>query len=348
MSSPQPTGDTNLQLLDCTRRLARMARDEDLGPGDVTTALMSDAGEAAFHLVAKQACVVAGCAVAQTVLDVYGDDLRIDWCDGVTDGVRIDLPQQPIESPPQRTASRPHTLAVVRGPVTTVLSAERVLLNFLQRLCGVATLTRAYVDAVAGTAARIMDTRKTTPGWRALEKYAVRCGGGTNHRSGLYDAVMIKDNHLAPHAANRIAAAVFEMLNRATVMPQRDTTDGVAVANVETRSTPPADPTRCADPAPSVRPAFIEVEVDTPEQFAQMLDVVGVDIILLDNFSVAQLAGAVKLRTTRGLTDRVKLEASGGVNLDTVAAIARTGVDRISVGAITHSAAAVDLSLERI
>lgn len=298
--------DQRSRLLDQVRRLAEMARDEDLGPGDATASLMGDCGEDDFHLVAKQPCVVAGREIAQTVLDAYGGGLRITWCDGIDDGVAITNP--------------PQNLAILDGPVNTMLSAERVLLNFLQRLSGIAGLTRQYVDAVAATSAQIMDTRKTTPGWRALEKYAVRCGGAKNHRTGLFDAVLIKDNHLVGASKDRFAAAVFEMLNRL-----------------------PRDCVEICAPAPS----FVEVEVDTIDQFQQLLDVVGIDVILLDNFSVDQLRNAVQMRAARGLADRIKLEASGGVNLNTVAAIAATGVDRISVGAITHSATAVDLSLDR-
>jgi len=306
MTRIELTNDERSRLLAHTQLLAEMARNEDLGPGDITASLMADPGEGDFHLVARQQCVVAGCAIAETILDAYGGGLRITWCDGVTDGVRIDHP--------------PCNLAILDGPVTTMLSAERVLLNFLQRLSGVATLTRNYADAVAGTSARIMDTRKTTPGWRALEKYAVRCGGGVNHRNGLYDAILIKDNHLAATPRDRFAATVFDMLNR---IPHGGDENG----------------------APA--PAFIEVEVDTLDQFKQTLDVVGVDVILLDNFKLDQLKEAVSIRASRGLADRIKLEASGGVNLETVATIATTGVDRISVGAITHSATAVDLALDR-
>lgn len=306
MTRIELTDDERSRLLAHTKLLAEMARKEDLGPGDITASLMDDPGEGDFHLVARRQCVVAGCAIAETILDAYGGGLRITWCDGISDGARID--------------ESPRNLAILDGPVTTMLSAERVLLNFLQRLSGIATLTRKYVDAVVGTSAQIMDTRKTTPGWRALEKYAVRCGGGVNHRIGLYDAILIKDNHLAAAPKERFAATVFDMLNR---IPQGRDDNG----------------------APA--PAFVEVEVDTLEQFKQVLDVVGVDVILLDNFGVDQLAKAVAIRASRGLSDRIKLEASGGVNLQTVAAIAATGVDRISVGAITHSATAVDLALDR-
>jgi nicotinate-nucleotide pyrophosphorylase (carboxylating) len=197
-----------------------------------------------------------------------------------------------------------------------VLTVERTLLNFLQRLCGVATRTRAFVDAVAGTGAQILDTRKTIPGWRVLDKYAVRCGGGRNHRIGLFDAILIKDNHLAAFAPNRVAAGVHELLNRAAAL------------------NPP--------------PKFVEVEVDTLDQAEQLFDVVGIDIILCDNFSLADLRRAVELRDARNLRGKVRLEASGGVDLSSVRAIAETGVDCISVGGLTHSTPALDLALDHI
>jgi nicotinate-nucleotide pyrophosphorylase (carboxylating) len=197
----------------------------------------------------------------------------------------------------------------VRGPARAILSAERVALNFVQRLSGIATLTRKFVDAVAGTKAKIIDTRKTTPGWRQLEKYAVVCGGGTNHRFGLFDMVLIKDNHLAAlknERPNAIAAAV----ERARLV------------------------------YPTLR---VEVEADTLEQVRQALDA-RADIILLDNMSIEDLRAAVKM--AKPVEDTVKFEASGGVNLSTVRGIAETGVDFISVGAITHSARAVDIGLD--
>ena len=283
--------------------LIAMARREDMGGGDVSSALLADPRQAAtFHLAAKQRGVFAGRAIAPAVLAVYDQSLKIEWTPLGVDG--------------QIIGALPAHLATVLGPLGTMLSAERVLLNFLQRLSGVATLTRRYVEAVAGTSASIYDTRKTIPGWRSLEKYAVRCGGGINHRQGLYDAVLIKDNHLAGIEPERLAAAVFEMLNR--------------------RSTG----------AP--KPSFVEVEADTLAQAEQLLKVVGIDVILLDNFPPDALREAVALRDRAGLRGKVALEASGGVNLGTIRAIAETGVERISVGAITHSAAALDLSMERV
>jgi nicotinate-nucleotide pyrophosphorylase (carboxylating) len=209
-------------------------------------------------------------------------------------------------------------LATLAGPARSLLTTERVLLNLLSRLSGIATLTRRYVDAVAGLPVRIYDTRKTTPGWRRLEKYAVRQGGGWNHRSGLFDAVLIKDNHLA------VAAAAGSNLSPAE-----------AVRQVR-RSLDTAGPTTAAS-------KILEVEVDTLEQLSQVLPN-GPDIVLLDNMTLAQLRQAVALRNSAA--PGVALEASGGVNLSTVGEIARTGVDRISVGALTHSAVALDIGLD--
>jgi nicotinate-nucleotide pyrophosphorylase (carboxylating) len=195
------------------------------------------------------------------------------------------------------------------------LTAERLVLNLLGRLCGIATLTQRFVACVAGTRARIYDTRKTTPGWRRLEKYAVRCGGGTNHRTGLFDAVLIKDNHLAQAAHQGISAA-----------------DAVRRAR---RFLAACGPSRTAD--------IVEVEVDTLEQLDAVLPQQP-DIILLDNMSCAQLREAVRRRDASGVA--VELEASGGVRLSTVREIAETGIERISVGALTHSATTLDVGLD--
>jgi len=197
-------------------------------------------------------------------------------------------------------------LLEVSGPARAILGAERVALNFIQRLSGVATLTARFVQAVRGTGARIIDTRKTTPGWRRFEKYAVTCGGGTNHRAGLYDMVLIKDNHLA------------------ALRHEKPNAIAVAVA-------------RSRKKFPKLK---VEVEADNLAQVAQAVEAAA-DIILLDNMDLKRLRTAVKI--VRG---RAKLEASGGVNLKTVRAIARTGVNFISVGAITHSAPAVDIGLD--
>jgi nicotinate-nucleotide pyrophosphorylase (carboxylating) len=283
-------------------RLAELAREEDLGDrGDITSELIAESGAGTFHLVARQPGVFAGREIAADVLNVFGQGIDVAWTENGRDGAAI--------------TETPVPLAVLHGPLRDILSAERTLLNFLQRLCGIATATRRYVDAIAGTAAKIYDTRKTVPGWRVLEKYAVRCGGGHNHRMGLYDAILLKDNHLTGIPPDRIASAVFEMLN------------------VAESQTP--------------RPAFVEVEADTPAQVEQLLTVVGIDVILLDNFSLENVRAAIALRDGLNLRGKVQLEVSGGVTLETVRAIAETGVERISVGAITHSAPALDLTLER-
>lgn len=285
------------------RSLIELSVREDLGSGDRSTALLPNAEEPAiFRLIIKQPGVFAGREIADGILAAYNPALRIEWLDHGVDGTSI------VEVPTD--------LATVHGPLGAILSAERVLLNFLQRLCGIATLTRRYVDAVDDTAAKILDTRKTTPGWRLLEKYAVRCGGGQNHRMGLYDGVLIKDNHLAGIGPDRLPGAVFEMLNQLA--------------------------------AEGERPALVEVEADTLVQVNALLSVVGIDVILLDNFTPAQQEEAVALRDGLGLGGRVALEASGGITLETVRAVAETGVERISVGALTHSAVALDLSMERV
>jgi len=287
----------------CAARLAELARLEDLGPGDVTGRLLPG-GErrAEFRLIARQPMALAGRAVADDILRAYDTSLMITWNHDAGDGTRV--------------VASPRELATVSGPLHALLAAERVLLNFLQRLSGIATLTRRFVDAVEGTGARILDTRKTTPGWRALEKYAVRCGGGFNHRMGLYDAILIKDNHLAGVPVERLAGFVFDLLNR------------------------PAER--------NPKPGLVEVEADTLEQVERLISVVGIDVILLDNFPIDGLRQAVALRDELCPDRRVALEASGGITLETVRAVAETGVERVSVGALTHSATAVDLALDRI
>ena len=290
--------DTQNDLKACALVLARLARAEDLGSGDVTSVLLHDTDTGTYRLVARQPGVFAGRAVAETVLGVYDERIELRW--SVRDGAAIDCESG--------------ELASLSGASRTILEAERVLLNFLQRLCGVATLTSHYVEAVAGTATRIFDTRKTIPGWRVLDKYAVRCGGGRNHRMGLHDAILIKDNHLAGIPIPQLARRVFDMLNAAsTLEPQ---------------------------------PSFVEVEADSLAQFAELLKVVGIDVVLLDNFSLEDLRHAVALRDDANLKGKLELEASGGITLETVRDVADTGVERISVGQITHSAPALDLALD--
>ncbi|MCB9849715.1 MAG: carboxylating nicotinate-nucleotide diphosphorylase [Phycisphaerales bacterium] len=295
----------NDALTNQVRRLAEMAREEDVGRGDITAGLLggsADGGAGEFHLVGREAGVFAGRDVAPIVLDVFGGGIELAWTEAGRDGAQISEP--------------PTVLATLTGSVQSILTVERTFLNFLQRTSGIATHTRRFVDAVAGTNAEILDTRKTTPGWRHIEKYAVSCGGGRNHRMGLHDAILIKDNHLAGYPPERIAVAVYEMLNHAGEI------------------NPP--------------PTFVEVEADTLAQAEQLFDVIGIDVILLDNFPLEDLRRAVELRDARKLRDKVKLEASGGITLDTVRAVAETGVDYISAGAITHSAIVLDLAFDRI
>jgi nicotinate-nucleotide pyrophosphorylase (carboxylating) len=276
------------------RRLVEMALAEDLGSaGDITSQAVIPAdfqGEAVF--VARAPGIVAGLPVAALV--VRSVDARLLFQPHVTDGAEV----------------KPGTpLATIRGPMRSILAVERTALNFLQRLSGIATLTRKYVQAVAGLKAQILDTRKTTPGWRLLEKYAVRCGGGHNHRLGLFDGILIKDNHLA--ALKSQGTTLQDSLQ--------------AALRQAGRAVP------------------VEIEVDDLDQFASAL-ACNPEIILLDNFELDKLRLAVRLRNEA--QSRTLLEASGGVNLSTVRAIAETGVDRISVGALTHSAVALDIALD--
>ncbi|MGC1380562.1 MAG: carboxylating nicotinate-nucleotide diphosphorylase [Candidatus Baltobacteraceae bacterium] len=267
--------------------IVRAALLEDAGRGgDITTEAIVDAERAATaRIVARDGGIVAGTAIAGLAFTMLDPDATYDA--RINDGRRVESGQ---------------TVAVIRGRARAIFTAERTALNLLCRLSGIATATRALVDLVAGTRARIADTRKTTPGLRALERYAVRCGGGVNHRFGLDDAVLIKDNHLA--LAGSIGAAVAAVRARAGHMVK------------------------------------VEVEVDTLEQLREAL-AEPIDAVLLDNMTPETLAQAVVLAGGRVLT-----EASGGVSVGNVAAIARTGVDVISVGRLTHSAPALDLGLD--
>jgi len=301
----QITWDQSLQ--DDLRELLRLAIREDCGSGDRTTAALVPqdlVGRAA--VVARQQGVLAGSGGAAVALGQI--DARLHWLPEKEDGNSVQAGDR---------------LATIEGPAASLLTAERLVLNLLGRMSGIATLTRAYVDAVAGTKVRIFDTRKTTPGWRRLEKYAVRCGGGWNHRTGLFDAVLIKDNHLALGMA--------------------------ASGEVAARYTP-AEAVRRARrflhahaPQPAQSPMIIEVEVDSIAQLDEVLPAEP-DIVLLDNMSPAELRRAVARRDA--VRPQVQLEASGGVNLGTVRDVAATGVDRISVGALTHSAPCLDLGLD--
>jgi nicotinate-nucleotide pyrophosphorylase (carboxylating) len=260
---------------------------EDWGTQDWTSAAVPDRTMSG-RVLAKAPLVLAGLGVAREVFLEVDPGLQVELLARDGDGVE-----------------RGRAVLAMRGSSRAILSAERVMLNLLQRLCGTATLTRAFVDQVAGTGARILDTRKTTPGLKLLEKYAVRCGGGFNHRLTLGDGILLKENHLA--AAGGIAPAV-EAARRT---------------------------------APNL--VRVEVEVETLDQLREAMGIPGVDGVLLDNMDVETLARAVDLRAQAG--SRVFLEASGNLTLDRAREVALAGVDFLSVGALTHSAPAADLSL---
>jgi nicotinate-nucleotide pyrophosphorylase (carboxylating) len=272
------------------RHAVQLALAEDVGTGDVTTlATVPDSAVARATMKARETLMPAGLGFAVAAFRELSPKIKITEI--AVDGHAVQAGQD---------------LLRVEGSARAILTAERVALNFTQRLSGVATITAQFVAAVQGTRARILDTRKTTPGWRRFEKYAVTCGGGQNLRIGLYDMVLIKDNHLAAlrhELPNAIAVAVR----------------------------------RARERYPNLK---VEVEADTLEQVEQGA-AAGADIILLDNMDLAQLRSAVKM-----VGGRAQTEASGGVNLSTVRGIAETGVDLISIGALTHSARAVDIGLD--
>ncbi len=272
------------------RRAVRAALAEDLGSGDATTLATVPATARSVALMrAREPLTAAGIQFAEIAFRELSPQIKI----------------QKLARDGQKVAAG-KTLLKISGSSRAILSAERVALNFVQRLSGVATATATFANEIKGFRAKILDTRKTTPGWRRFEKYAVKCGGGKNHRIGLFDLILIKDNHLVAlrnEKPNAVAAAIL----------------------------------RARKKFPKLK---VEVEADTLTQVAQAADA-GADIILLDNMTTTQLRQAVKI-----VCGHAKTEASGGVNLKTVRAIASTGVDFISVGAITHSARAVDIGLD--
>ena len=271
-----------------SRVLIVQALEEDLGPDrfDATTMALASEAQGTAQLRTREPCRVAGVELAREVFHHVDEQVAVE-----------------IVLPDGSDAQPGDTLLTVSGTVTSILTAERTALNFLQRLCGVATLTRRFVEAANQPEVALLDTRKTTPGWRALEKAAVRSGGGTNHRMGLYDAIMIKDNHVALWGGGTIADAVCTARAR----------------------------------FPELK---IEVEVDTLEQLEAVLPAEP-DWVLLDNMTPETLQEAVKL-----CDGRCQTEASGGITLETIGAIAATGVDAVSVGALTHAAVAIDLGLD--
>ncbi len=272
--------------MDQVGEIVRTALAEDIGSGDITTAAIVDsAQQGRAVIVAKEEGIIAGLPVVREAFLALDSTIRFNA--EIDDGNRV----------------TPNTrVATIAGPVAPILTAERTALNFLMRISGIATLTARFVEAIAGTRAKILDTRKTAPGLRLLDKYAVRMGGGQNHRFGLYDAILIKENHIS--AAGSITAAVERMKSD-------------------------ADPAR-----------KIEVEARSLEEVKEAL-AAGAEMILLDNMELAAMAESVKLTSGRAIC-----EASGGVTLENVRAVAETGVDFISIGLLTHSAAALDFSLE--
>ena len=281
-------------------RLFELSRLEDLGPSarDATSHAMVD-GQSKTHadIVARQPGIASGIAFVGDLLDTFAN--AVLFRPRLADG-------QPFDAG--------HSLGSLLGPTRQILAAERTLLNMLGRMCGIATRTAAFIDAMGSTDAMLYDTRKTTPGMRALEKYAVRCGGGFSHRMGLHDAVLIKDNHLAGIPPDRLKDAITLAARAARAGDQQ--------------------------------PAFVEVEADSLEQLPLLLAVEPglIDIILLDNMPTAALRDAVALRDQHN--PDLALEASGGITLDTIGAVAATGIERISCGSITHGATWIDLGLD--
>jgi nicotinate-nucleotide pyrophosphorylase (carboxylating) len=296
------------------RDLIQLARREDLrGPGDkssetpgddVTSRLLVDEKAVGVGtLVQKEVGIPCGLPMVEMICRTYDERLRVEQIPGF----HLEI----IEG--RFSDARTTPLLRIRGPMRSLLSAERVILNFLQHLSGVATQTHRYVKRVAGTGAKIYDTRKTLPGFRLLEKYAVRAGGGQNHRMGLHDGLLVKDNHIASIAFKELAVYLTKVA-------------------AQSRS---EDASR-----------IIEVEVENLEQLREVLKVEAIDVVLLDNMDCPSMEQAVAMRSAAGRKGKPLFEASGGITLDTVRTVALTGVERIAVGAITHSAAALDISLE--
>lgn len=301
------------------QRLLQLAYEEDMGArGDITSRVcIADDAVGEGVVVARKAGVISGVRIMPSVLEMFAPTVFLD-----------------VRTPDGRRVEGGAIVAVLRGPLRDMLAAERTLLNLLGRLSGIATLTSRFVAATVGTGAKILDTRKTTPGLRALEKYAVGCGGGQSHRFGLFDAVLIKDNHLAGVSLDELAALV----TKSAAMARAAALEPVSRGGVGGGARHPG-------PGEGAL-RFVEVEVDSLAQLRVILDAGGcnVDAVLLDNMSNADLSQAVRMRDASGV--KVVLEASGGVTLETVPAIAATGVDFISAGQLTHSAISMDVALD--
>ena len=278
--NPTPAGSPRPDLIS-------IALEEDIGSGDLTSGNFVGMEQRHARIFAKETAIVAGAETAAEVFQRVDPQLQVK-----------------IVNPSGTRLFKGNTVLEIEGPVRSILTAERVALNFLQRLSGVATLTRRFVDAAGKHKARILDTRKTTPGLRALEKAAVVAGGGVNHRFGLFDMVMVKDHLLAAGQTTELSAAIIAFREK----------------------------------HPNIR---VELEADTLQQVREFVTLPGVDVILLDNMTTGELREAVRLGN-----GSMQFEASGGVSLENVGAIAATGIDFISVGALTHSARAIDFSLE--
>jgi len=295
-------------------RLVELAIKEDLGldpiwSGDVTTWPLFPTGySGSATLIMRAEGVLAGLPAAAIVFGAFDTQLQLEPL--VKDGTKV------------RPGDR---IATVRGPQKMILTSERTALNFLQRLSGIASLTRRYVDAVEGLPCQILDTRKTTPGWRFMEKYAVRCGGGHNHRVGLYDGILIKDNHLAVARSSFPKWTIAGMLRLVWKENLDEFPIGIEVETLQQLEE-------------------VIQAANTPMHPTQKSPVHRVNYVLLDNMSLDQMRDAVKIRNARA--PKVQLEASGGITLENVRAVAETGVDRISVGALTHSAPALDIALD--
>src|SRR5262245_5517636 len=311
MSRDFPQHSWSPQIAEDLRRIVRLAVFEDLDRGQdwTTVCLVPEEATASATIVARQPGVIAGVPAVPIILDEM--EIEAQYHPLVQDGDVV-------------AAST--IVATLSGPARDLLTSERIILNILGRLSGVATLTRQYVAAIDGTKARIYDTRKTIPGWRRLDKYAVHCGGGHNHRTGLYDAILIKDNHLAfgREETDDRAYSPAEAIGKARAFLAQQAAGELAAGL----------------PDPNM---LLEIEVDSLDQLREVLPE-NPDLVLLDNMMPDQLRQAVQFRDSA--RSAAELEASGGITLQNIRAIAESGIDRISIGALTHSAPVLDLALD--